>query len=618
MARLPLIVSVGGINAAGRSSFNHAYKRMICDSLSDEKMSSTWQDLANLMDLDTSSGITPDIIHKIKNGTLIRRIENHLFNPDSVYYHRAAEMHSTDGFHFTVKASQLPEQLPENWVVKPLENNLLEVTVKDNLHSMVPGSYKMAVSSAGQMPTGFDPSRLYNSRHHPRGLSMTVYGASDALNSMGLKWADVLSAIDPDQVSVYAGSALAQMDDKGAAGLFQSALRGGRVSSKMMALTLPEMPADFINSYMINSVGSTGTNIGACATFLYNLRQGIIDIKTGRAKVVLVGNSEAPVVPEIMEGFGVMGALATDEQLCKLDKSEAVNNQRACRPFSANAGFTIAESAQFMVLMDDELALKLGANVLGSVADVYVNADANKKSISAPGVGNYITVAKAAALAKQILGEDGVARTFVQAHGTGTPQNRVTESHILNEVAKNFGVEKWKVAAIKAYVGHSLGPAAADQIIPSLGVWSEGIIPGIKTIDHIAEDVFQSNLDILMDHTTVGEKGEEMLGAIINSKGFGGNNASALVLSPTQTLNMLSQKHGAKALNEYQGLNEKVTEAAEQYDQAAIKGEADVIYKFGESVMDSKDVEINAESLKLSEFANQISLDVDHDYQEYL
>ncbi len=194
----------------------------------------------------------------------------------------------------------------------------------------------------------------------------------------------------------------------------------------------------------------------------------------GKAKVVIVGNAEAPVEPEIMEGFRVMGALAEDEQLKALDGIDTVDNRRACRPFSSNAGFTMAESAQFVVLMDDELALKLGANIYGSVADVFINADANKKSISAPGVGNYVTVAKAAALAKAILGEEGVKQTFVQAHGTGTPQNRVTESHILNEVAKTFGIDSWPVAAIKSYVGHSMSAAAGDQLIASLGVWQYG------------------------------------------------------------------------------------------------------------------------------------------------
>src|SRR3990167_10813891 len=99
-----------------------------------------------------------------------------------------------------------------------------------------------------------------------------------------------------------------------------------------------------------------------------------------------------------------MGALATDESLCELDHTTTPNHRRACRPFSTNTGFTLAESVQFVILMEDELALKLGLNIYGAVADVFVNADANKKSIASPGIGNYITIAKTVALAKAILG----------------------------------------------------------------------------------------------------------------------------------------------------------------------------------------------------------------------
>ena len=42
----------------------------------------------------------------------------------------------------------------------------------------------------------------------------------------------------------------------------------------------------------------------------------------------------------------------------------------------------------------------------------------------------------------------------MQAHGTGTPQNRVTESHIFDAMAKAFAIKDWPVAAIKAYLGH--------------------------------------------------------------------------------------------------------------------------------------------------------------------
>lgn len=275
----------------------------------------------------------------------------------------------------------------------------------------------------------------------------------------------------------------------------------------------------------------------------------------------------------------------------------------------------MAESAQFVVLMDDALALELGANIYGAVPEVYINADANKKSISAPGVGNWVTMAKTTALAEAILGKESLNNTFVQAHGTGTPQNRVTESSILNEVAKHFGIQSWPVSAIKSYVGHSMGAAAGDQLIASLGVWQYGIIPGIKTIDHIANDVHQSHLNILQDHLDVGDR---MQACILNSKGFGGNNASALVLSPAKTQALLTKKHGEQAISNWQAANVAVAERAKQYDEAETQGEAKVIYQFGEAVMDDQNIELDAQSLKLSEFTRSISLNIDPELEGYL
>ena len=270
-----------------------------------------------------------------------------------------------------------------------------------------------------------------------------------------------------------------------------------------------------------------------------------------------------------------------------------------------------------VVLMDDELALKLGATIYGSVADVFINADANKKSIAGPGVGNYITVAKAAALAKAILGEEGLQKTYVHAHGTGTPQNRTTESHILNEVAKTFSIKSWPVAAIKSYVGHSVSAAGGDQLVAALGVWQYGWIPGIKTIDHIAEDVYQSNLNILTDHYFAGEHGSEIQGVILNSKGFGGNNASALVLSPNQTMSMLENKYGAAAIKTYKEKNAVIKANAEATDLKTCHGTERVIYKFGESVMDQSSVSMSQEHITLSEFAQTIDLPMCNPYEGY-
>ncbi|HIE85125.1 MAG TPA: beta-ketoacyl synthase, partial [Dehalococcoidia bacterium] len=90
-----------------------------------------------------------------------------------------------------------------------------------------------------------------------------------------------------------------------------------------------------------------------------------------------------------------MNALATDENLCRLDNVSSPNHRRASRPFGDNCGFTLGESGQYFVLMDDKLAIELGAEIHGAVTDVFVNADGFKKSISAPGPGNYITLGKA-------------------------------------------------------------------------------------------------------------------------------------------------------------------------------------------------------------------------------
>ena len=614
MMKLPVIVGMGGMNAAGRSSGFHSYKRMVSDVLSEDVLQRTWDDLGRRMGMPIVEHAEQKQIEAIKQGTLVRRIER--FDPDHVLFHQRAILDETKSA-FIIKKSRLPDPLPETYQVEEVDAQHVRVTVTDEQAILLPEYTKLAVSSGGGLPSGFDPGALYNSHHHPRGLKLSVYGASDALNSMGFEWEDVLKHIKPDEIAVYAGSAISQVDEHSLAGVFSQPLLGGRINSKMMALSLAEMPADFINSYVINSVGMTGHNVGACATFLYNLKQGMESIQSGKARVAIVGGVEAPLVPEIIEGFRVMGALATDKELADLDGVKHANNRRACRPFSNNAGFTLAEASQFVVLMDDALALELGAHVYGSVADVFIHADANKKSIAGPGVGNYITMAKAAALGEAILGKQGLEHTYVQAHGTGTPQNRVTESHILNEVAKTFSIQSWPVAAVKAYLGHTVSAAAGDQLITSLGVWQEGWIPGIKTIDSIADDVHQSNLDILMDHLPVGVCGTEMKAVLLNSKGFGGNNASALVLSPEQTMTMLAHKHHKKNITAYQKKNEAVEETIDRLDEQASRGEERIIYRFGEAVMDETAVKMTPSEVCLAAFETPVDLPTENPYADY-
>ncbi|WP_269619291.1 beta-ketoacyl synthase [Zhongshania sp. BJYM1] len=621
MSKLPVIVGFGGVNAAGRSSFHHGYRRTVLDALPGEKVSRTYRSLAAIMGIPADQ-VNSDVQRQyMRDHTLIRKIEGNIFDVDNVPWNKRMALSGAEGvLQFVTRARDLPDTLPSGWVVKELGAGKVSVSINEDCNMLLPTTRKIEVSTAGQLPSGFDPSSLYASRNHPRGLQMAICGASDALKSIGLEWQTVMDSISPDQMGVYASSAMSQLDDNGFGGLLGARANGLRVSSKQMALGLPDMPADFVSAYVLGNVGTSGPSLGACATFFYNLRQAVNDIRSGSVKVAVVGVAESGVDPRIIDGYYTMGALASDADLLKLDADKGLSepdHRRASRPFSSNCGFTISESSQFIVLFDDELAMQLGAQIHGAVPNVFTNADGYKKSISSPGVGNYLTVAKAVAAAAAIIGDKAIkTRSFVQSHGTSTPQNRVTESHILNETAKLFGIEKWPVAAIKAYIGHSIGASSGDQLVASLGVWNDNIVPGIATIDHIADDVHCSNLRLQKEHMEV--EPESLDVAILNAKGFGGNNASVALLSPSLSEKMLKGRHGDKAWQAYLARREQVQAVASAYDDAACETGFSVHYQFGENVLDGGDLELSRDGIGIKGWASKVALDFKSPYASWL
>ncbi len=615
MSRLPVIVGIGGVNPAGRISSHHAYRRLVIDVLGRKDATQTYRALAGLMNLEDDPN-DQDTHDYINAHTLIRRIES--YDPQNIPWHRQARLRAANDnlLSFTLNSQQMPSHLPENWQLVEQADGSFLVTVQGGLEVLLADRRASRVSSAGELPTGFEPEKLYQSRNHPRGLQLAIYGASDAVRSVGIDWSVIKNSVHPDQIAVYSGSAMGQLDTHGNGGLLQSRLVGKRVTSKQVALGLCDMPGNFINAYVLGSVGSTGAVIGACATFLYNLLQGVNDIRSGNRRVVVVGNSEAPITPEIIDGYRTMGALAEDNALMALDGiSGQPDYRRASRPFGENCGFTMSEAAVYTVLMDDELAMELGATIHGAVGDVFVNADGFKKSIPGPGVGNYVTVAKALGMARTLLGEKAVRqRSYVMAHGTGTPQNRVTESHILNEVAKAFGIDSWTVAAIKGYLGHPLAPASGDQLASVLGTWQYGWIPGINTIDKIADDVHDSHLHFSTRHMEIDPS--SMDAVLINSKGFGGNNATGLILSPFVVRSMLEKKHGSQAFANYLSRNEAIIEAAQDYDEQMTSGKIVPIYEFGTKVVDGQDLSITDREIIIPGFEKSVDLELSNPYPD--
>lgn len=627
MTHLPVIVGFGGYNAAGRSSFHHAYRRTVLESLNAEKQRSTIVSLASLMklvrfengvyiDRDEITLTGDQVVEKyrstIEENTLIRRIHKEHFDVEKVPSTQDMRLESDHLSEFTLARRELPNPVPANWQVSTVDDKTVKVIISGGVSMKMESFREFDVQSGGILPTGFNPADEYNSRFHPKGLQLAILGASDAINSMGIDWSDLMSRVNPDQVAVYASSGLGQTDENGITGYMQARLKSGRPSSKQMALGLNSMPADFVNAYVCGSVGTTSAATGACASFLYNLRLGVDDIKAGRHRVAICGCSEAPVTPETMEGFAAMSALGTDERLAKLDDLETADHRRASRPFGENAGFTMGESGQYFVLMDDALAMELGADIYGAVTDVFVNADGYKKSISSPGAGNYVTVAKAVASAIAIVGDEAVKqRSFIQAHGSSTPQNRITESMIFDKVARSFDIENWPLTAVKAFVAHPLGPASGDQLANTLGVFADGIIPGIKTTYEVAEDVLDEKLDILLKDKTA-----TVDVAFLNSKGFGGNNATATVLSPTVVERMLAKRYGENEFKHYESKREAVREKAKEYDRKACQGDLNVLYNFGSGIIEDHEIVVDETGIQIGAFSNKISLNFDNPFSD--
>ena len=568
------------------------------------------------MGLEKSS-LTEEVREYIRDHTLIRKIER--LDPDNIPTNRATSFHPANGESISVSlpTRQMPNPLPEGWTVKGQSGDRSTVEIDTKVPILLSETRTSRVTAAGQLPTGFDPAQTYASRNHPRGLQMTIYGASDALLSTGIPWSRMRDHIQPDEVSVYACSALGQCDADSLCGLLQAPCLGKRPTSKQAALSLAEMPADFINAYVLGSVGGTTGAMGACATFLYNVKQGIDDIIHGRTKIAMVGGAEAPIVADLIEAYRIMGAIAEDEAIMSLDGASEFDHRRACRPFSSNAGFTLSEAAVYLVLMEDQLALDLGAEIYGSIPAVFINADGYKKSIPGPGIGNYLTVARAMSLVRSMFGSNALQqRSYIHAHGTGTPQNRVTESHILNELAKVHGISKWPVTAVKAYLGHTLAAASGDQVTCALGTWQHGIIPGIQSIDHIAEDVHDSNLSISTEHVHVDRDGQTMDVALVNSKGFGGNNATGVVISPSQTEKMLLARHGKQEFIEYRQRNDHVREQINKYDDKTIQDGVATVYKYGESVVEGEELVLNQDEIIIPGWRQPVSMKLPNPYPD--
>ena len=565
---IPCIVGFGGLTPAGRASHSLGYTRMIYDIDSDANKTDYLKSVLSLC------GMIPENLNNEDLAKLLTDNEN---------------------------------QVLDNTLMRKLEHKFCRETFWSY-------DYDMPANACAQLPFKLNPTTHYASRQHPKALGMSIVGISDALSDTGLNLRDIIDKYGRHKVGCFAGCAVMNMDRYSGDGLFASHPLGERATSKQISFTLPEMPADFINAYVTGSLGITGHFIGACATSLYNLNAGVELIKNGKSELVIVGASEAILGPPAYIGFAAMGAMATDERMTTLQgllgEGEKLNYRNYCRPFGDNMGMVCGESSGFAILMSDKLAMETGANIRGSFLNVNINADGNKKSISGPGAGNYFSVGKTFKDVETVFGEEVLKeKSAFLAHGTGTPLNRITESHIMSTFAKEFGINNLPVSSVKSKLGHTMGAAGMDQIWCAMGAVENQKMTGICTIPKLAEDVFTENLDFFLEDREFDSKTDVVF---LNSKGFGGNNATSAFISADLTHELLEKRHGKSGVSKWEKKKENTEENRLINKQMAINNEIEPIYDFDKDVLEIQDLKITKNNIKTSTgFDYEIESDLD-------
>jgi acetoacetyl-[acyl-carrier protein] synthase len=103
---------------------------------------------------------------------------------------------------------------------------------------------------------------------------------------------------------------------------------------------------------------------------------------------------------------------------------------------------------------------------------------------------------------------------------------------------------------------------------------------------------------------------------LINSKGFGGNNASAAMISPNKTLEMLSKRYSNEEMKRWQHRNEAVNEKIAEYNLASLRGEMRPTYRYDYQVLEGEDLAISHAGIKVPQHPIPVSFDVNNPYKD--
>lgn len=252
----------------------------------------------------------------------------------------------------------------------------------------------------------------------------------------------------------------------------------------------------------------------ACSSALNALILGCEMLKSGEADIVIAGGTEA------LSRFHLNGF----NTLLILDKEQ-------CRPFDATrAGLNLGEGAAFLVLEKDSPTAKAYIAGYGNRCDAF-----HQTATSDNGEGAYLAMTDALAMS----GMKPEDIDYVNAHGTGTPNNDISESVALRRV---FGDVMPPVSSTKAYTGHTTSASGSIETVISILAMQHGFIPANIGWKNQTEGGITP---------CMGKEGVTLNNIVCNSFGFGGNDSSLIICRDAREMAANEQHYQAVVASEY-------------------------------------------------------------------
>lgn len=203
------------------------------------------------------------------------------------------------------------------------------------------------------------------------------------------------------------------------------------------------------------------------------LGQAADAIAQGREDLVIAGGVDTPLFPACVAGWLALRVL-----------SPSAEPTRCCLPFHRDrAGLCLAEGAAFYVLEELTHARSRGARVYGEILGHATNCDATHMTHP-----NGARQAEAMRTAVLRAGVDPRGIDYINAHGTGTLANDITEANAIR-TAFPEAAEQIRVSSTKSVLGHALGASGALELATVLGAFEHGEVPPTANLDEVDPEI---------------------------------------------------------------------------------------------------------------------------------